>query len=391
MNILFSTTSDLSLPGAERTHILEVANNLARLGHKIHLIAQSKGDFELHPNIRFYKMFPFINRRGLSLTTFVLQRLHDRWLISKIIRNEKVDVIYERHGWDSALDAGLRRGIPVVLEINGVAAEEARLQGSSSEVIERSEKEEIRKLGKATRLIAVTDGIKDYYASKGIDRDKFAVIPNGVNTELFKPMDQKGCQRELGIGDYPLLCFVGSFRPYQGLEYSIKAMPLILKEVPDARLMLAGDSGEYHGFKFHPTIEELKELAKNEGVGERVIFTSKVEHKKISQYINASDVCLLLKHHRALGSSIKLFEYLACSKPVVGSMAEGVGDLLQKYNCGTVVQPEDPQETARAIVTLLQNESLRQEMGSRGRQAVVEAYSWGVVAKGIEAVLKELC
>ena len=69
MNILYSCVSDLSKPSGETTHVSEIVNNFAKLGHKVHLIAVDKGDLNLHPNVKFYKVFPFVNKRLLSLAT----------------------------------------------------------------------------------------------------------------------------------------------------------------------------------------------------------------------------------------------------------------------------------------------------------------------------------
>ena len=60
MKILYSCVSDLSRPDGETTHVSEIVNSFAKLGHEVHLIAVEEGDLDLHPNVRFYKIFPFV-------------------------------------------------------------------------------------------------------------------------------------------------------------------------------------------------------------------------------------------------------------------------------------------------------------------------------------------
>lgn len=389
MNILFSTTADLSIYGAERNHISEVANNLATLGHRVHLVALDKGDLELHPNIRFYKMFPFINRRGLSLVTLALQRFQARWLINRVIRKEKIDVIYERQGRDFALDEGSRRGIPVVLEVNSIASEEARYRGFPPEANRSEEGATLIKFQKATKLLAISEEIANYYASRGIERNRFAVVPVGANTERFRSLDRNMCRLQLGLGYYPLVCHIGTFRPYQGLENAIKAMSLVLRALSEAKMIIVGYEGEHAELNFHPTLAELKELARQEGTENSIIFTGRVGEDELVKYVNASDVCLTLRLLTSGRNTLKLYEYLACGKPVVGSATADMAGLLQGHNCGIAVDPKNLRAVADAIVMLLRDDKLRQEMGARGRKLVEENYSWATVAKRIEGVLQE--
>ena len=85
MNILYSCLEDLSKPCGERTHVSEIVNNFAKLGHDVHLIALEKGDLKLHPNVKFYKLFPFVNKRFLSLITLYAQKVYVKSLIRLII------------------------------------------------------------------------------------------------------------------------------------------------------------------------------------------------------------------------------------------------------------------------------------------------------------------
>ena len=88
------------------------------------------------------------------------------------------------------------------------------------------------------------------------------------------------------------------------------------------------------------------------------------------------------------GSPLKLWEYMACGKPVIATNAQDFR-FLEEYNAGIVVESEKTEEVADAIITLLKNKDLREEMGKNERKYVVENRSWGAVAGEVEKVMKE--
>jgi glycosyltransferase involved in cell wall biosynthesis len=384
MDILYSSISDLSEPSAGRTHISEIVNNFAKLGHKVHLIALDKGDLILHTNVRFYKIFPFINKRFLSLATLTLQKNHIKYLIKRIVKKENIDLIYERHGEDYATEIGVKKNIPTILELNGVASAEAKLQSADKKEIEKIDATEIKKIQMADKIVAVTERIKEHYVTLGVNENKFVVMPNGVNTDIFRPLDEEMCRRELDLGRFPIIAFVGSFRPYQGLEFAISAMPLILKEIPNAKLLLVGDAGNYRGFQFRPTIQDLKSLAEHLGVEKNVIFTGRVKYEKIPLYINSSDVCLIFRDGlpEGYGSPVKLFEYLACSRPVICTDWK-MFKFIEQEKVGFLVNHKNPTNIAQAIIKLLDNKKLCREMGERGRKLAIREADWNLIAQKI--------
>ena len=384
MNILYSCLEDLSKPCGERTHVSEIVNNFAKLGHDVHLIALEKGNLKLHSNVKFYGMFPFINKRFLSLATLYVQKIHVKSLIRKILKNENITLIYERHNeYDYGIKIGKKLGIKTVLELNGVTSQEAKLQGASEDQVRAIDNKELDRIKCANKIIVVSNGIKKYYSSLGVEKKKFVVIPNGVDSVSFKPMDKNNCRKKLGFCGFPIIGFVGSFRPYQGLEAAIEMMPYVLKEMPQARLVLVGDTGNRNNFQFHPTIDELKESAKRLKIEKNIIFSGRVEHEKIPFYINASDICIAPRRNNEVGitsSPLKIYEYLSCGKPVVCSSMKDIEELIRKYNCGISVEPDNPKKFAEKIIFLIKNKKICDMYGENGRKTVLENYTWKCAA-----------
>jgi glycosyltransferase involved in cell wall biosynthesis len=102
---------------------------------------------------------------------------------------------------------------------------------------------------------------------------------------------------------------VGNLAPWQGMEYLIQVAPSLTKRLPSIRFLIIG-SGVLK--------EKFQAQVQSSGMSDRFIFTGMVDYEKIPLYINISDICLVLKRRLASGySPIKLFEYMACGKPVL--------------------------------------------------------------------------
>jgi len=386
MNILFSTRERLSFASGKAVHVLELTKNLAKIGNKVHLIALDEPNGEMGQNIFLYYPFPFVKKRFLALASSWIQRLHLRFLISKIIEKEDIDVIYER---DNDLNLGCligqKRGIPTVLELNGIPPKDMEMYGYEKSLVEKRLKLEMEQFEKVDKIVAVSQGIKEYYVSRGLDEKKVVVINNGVNTDLFKPMDRNECRKELNTGSCSLICFVGVFKPWQGLEYLIEAMPSVIEHLPCAKLIIVGYFKEPKGFEFKPSIKDLIALAERLEIAENIVFTGRVPYHRIPLYINASDICVCPRINRG-GSPLKIFEYMACSKSVITT--PGFTDALRHLETAVIVEPKNSKAIAEAILLLLSDEDLRNKIAENAFRES-KKHSWLNVSKEVLKVLEE--
>jgi len=388
LKILFSTLEDLSKPGAERTHVLEIARNFTRDGHKLVVLCRD-GEYalsKLHENLVGIK----ISLPSLRVLPYFLnrkfQQYHLKRVIMRIIDRIHPDVIYERsNAFNTATALGKERGIPTFLELNGVPSLEARMQGADPQTVARIEEQTLKKLRMPDKIVAVAEGIKEHFVRLGITKEKFLVVTNGVNVEIFKPMNAFKCRKILGLPNSPLMTFVGAFRVYQGLEYAIKAIPHILDCFPDAKLVLVGDSEVKNGFKFTPTRQDLEAIAAELGVSKHLYFTGFVPQERVVLYINASDVCIapLIPIGSAGRSPLVLFEYMACGKPVVTSTMRDIDEIARKSEGILTAKPADPRDLSSKIVTLLKDSEKRSVMGEQALQYVRNNHDWRMISKTI--------
>lgn len=213
-------------------------------------------------------------------------------------------------------------------------------------------------------------------------RDKIVVIPNGLNIAEFNiSYSKEECRRKLGLSiDGRIIIFVGTLSPHKGPDVLLKAMPKILKDIPDAELVFVG-SGWMRG--------ELERACKQFSVEKHVKFAGFVEERLKPIYYRAADVFCLpsVMKHEIFG--IVNLEAMACGIPIVASKIGGVPDVVKDGENGLLVPPGDSEALADAIIYLLENEDVREKMGKNGRKKV-EGYSWERIAEETEKVYEGL-
>lgn len=388
MKLFISYGMQLDLFNGSNVHTIELLNNLKKLGVDVLLFSRSsKNRSYKNPNIIEVPSthFQFLFSNYLNIFTYQLSLF--LYLIYYTIKL-KPDLFYARlsgSGASSTIVSSIL-GIPQVGEVNGITIDEMIIQGSSKSKIKIAQLIESINLKGCSKLIAVTDGVKKglmeiYF----IPESKIVVINNGANTELFIPMDKNKVKNELNLDStLHYICFVGNLIPWQGVEYLIRAAPLILKEFADARFLIVGDG---------IMKKEWMKLADDLGLLDNFTFTGRIPYEKVPVYINASDTCVapfIKERNSKIGlSALKTYEYLACGKPLVASAIPGVKDLIELSGGGIAVTPENSEELAAAVIKLLRDENSRKLMGEKGRQYIVKNHSWNSVAKKVLSVCNE--
>jgi len=388
----------LSLADGSLIHRYELVSNLARLDNEIHIFAVGQTSFSSMTNVHSHYVPPG-NFLSLTLSYF-------RNSIC-LLGSETFDVLYTRNPNFGFL-AGLfckNRCKRIIYELNGIPEDEKTLFREKSEGNKFSH---LRKgsnfsnryfsahaklklfilkkaLGFSDKIISVTPGIKaNLEKDYKIPGEKIVVVSNGANTSLFRPLEQEICRRELGLDfGIPFVCFVGNLAPWQGVEYLIKAASPVISRFPECRFLIVGDGAMKN---------DLMKLSRELGIEDRFIFTGVIAYDRVPLYINASDICtapFIFARNAKIGlSPLKLYEYMACGKPVVASNISGVSDVLETSGGGIPILPENQGALAEGILKLLENPDLRMKLGSKGLSYVTENYSWYSVAKKVNEVCK---
>jgi len=363
-------------------HRRELAKNLSKLGNEVLVLAHFK-DFQTASRLIKPIKSVEIKRAKIRFIGKILSKVFELFLVVLITFRWKPDLIYDG-GLCSRLCALLLK-IPNIKEVNGFVPDELAL--GSEGLLGTLRKYIFIQIDKnsakhSAHIIVVTDNLKRVLQREyGINSNKITVIKNGVNIDLFRPINTQSARIKLGLSyDCNIICFVGGFAPWQGVEFLIQSAPLILKEIPHTKFLIIGE-GQME--------EELVELADETGVSDKFIFTGAVPYEEVPKYINASDVCaapFIKERNVKIGlSPLKIYEYAACGKPVVSSRIPNL-EFIEEQKAGILVEPENPEELAEAIIKLLKDEKLREEMGRNGREYAVKNHSWESVAKKVAEV-----
>ncbi|MGH9292819.1 MAG: glycosyltransferase [Acidimicrobiales bacterium] len=220
----------------------------------------------------------------------------------------------------------------------------------------------------ADLVACVSDEVADEVCKRGASRDRVIVTPTGVDTHRFRPgVSGQRVRQETGLTGHFVVGWIGSFRPFHGLDLIVEATSRLQNVIPGLGLLLVGDGQERH---------RIQELARSAGL-RPVCFTGTRPHSVVPEYVAAMDVAVVASD-REDGfhyAPIKLREYMASARAVV---APGIGEvrrLLTHEENALLVPPADAAALARAIERLYRDELLRLELG-RAARAKVLAISW---------------
>ncbi len=270
---------------------------------------------------------------------------------------------------------------PFLFYINGIPGEELSLSRIPGFVISCIEFIQGLYAKNSEKIFSVTDVVRDDTRLRyKVPFEKIELLSSGVDIADFRPMDKEAARQSLGFSQHtPLVGFVASLYPWQGADYLLKAAVLVKKQIPQSRFVIVGQGIMY---------ESLRVQAKKLGLGEYVIFTGAVKFSDVPVYINAFDLCLVFFKplRKNPGVPMKLFEYLACAKPVIASNTKGYGDVLERIQAGLSVDASVPEELSAAIIKLLSDKEQCRVMGENGRRFAL-ANTWENKARFIEQFL----
>lgn len=284
------------------------------------------------------------------------------------------DVVYYR--WmasPQALILAKLLRVPCICEVNG---EPVPQWPGNQRIFVRRFKHLLTRLAlkRCDRIVVLTEGLQTLLQERyGVPLERIAVIPSGTDVQRFVARDAVASRLELGLlPNQPYVGFVGSFYRYQGLACLLDAMMLVRRVRPSAELLLVGD-GE--------TIEELKQQAKEMGLDGAVTWVGRVAYWEVPTWIGAMSVCVApFRGDRGETSPVKLFDYLACHRPVVAGAIPSVISTFTPDSGVQLVQPDDPRPLADAILALLNDPDRCARLGRQGRRFVEERFSWTVIA-----------
>jgi len=240
------------------------------------------------------------------------------------------------------------------------------------------------------RLIAVSHDTKNEHVELGIPEEKIEVIPNGVDMEKFRIIDQEEARKELGLPqDRQIVLFAGYLRPRKGLQYLIEAIPKLVKDHSEGK---DGGSGDGPLFLILGEGEQRAELERKiteYHLENNVRLMGLMPHDRMPYFVNAMD-CLVLPTQKE-GRPNVVIEAMAVEKPVVASAVSGIPELMVEGQTGYLIPPRDIPEIEESLGKILADPEKAKKMGVAGRERILELnLTWENKAKKTIAVYEEL-
>jgi glycosyltransferase involved in cell wall biosynthesis len=212
---------------------------------------------------------------------------------------------------------------------------------------------------------------------KGYEKE-FAVLPLGVDTDMFRKKEVSSLKKRLGIENF-VVGFVGKLTKQKGIVGLIEAVSRISEKV---QLLIIG-KGDMRG--------EVENLVASLGLGESTVIIDAVRHGEVPDYLNCMDLLVLpsitLPHLKEQFGRV-IIEGMACQVPVIGSDSGEIPVTIGK--AGLIFKEGDVRDLKEKIEALIKNPNLRDMLAKNGRKRVLDKFSWKVIAKKQHQVYTEL-
>ena len=238
------------------------------------------------------------------------------------------------------------------------------------------------------KIIALSNGMRDGIINTGINKSKITVIPNGSDIELFNINSKSDIgfinQIDWINTDRDIIIYTGAIGKINGLSYMAFMAEEMIKLNPDVLFCVIGDGIEK---------DKVNLLAKKLGImNNNFYLVPKMSKKKLPQILSISTVLTSFVINKKIlwnNSANKFFDGLAAGKPIMINYGGWQADLLNEYDAGIVVSPDDPISGAKKLNNLLQDKQRLQNMGQAGLELAKTVFNRNELYKSFENVLLE--
>ncbi|TRZ52413.1 MAG: glycosyltransferase family 1 protein [Dehalococcoidia bacterium] len=292
--------------------------------------------------------------------------------LSKIIKTVRPDIVHAQSHLFlttySAINQAFRCKIPSIITVHGMLAKRTLPINLVQQIYLYTMSSSGFK--KATKIICLTRSDANEVIKYNCKPEKVRIVPNGVNTEVFKPSSFEEKKNLIG--------WIGRFVPEKGLKYLVDALNIMAGQNRKSKFILIGDG---------PQMSKVIRMVNRYGLSDRTFFTGQLPHKKIHEIMSKASIFVLPSIKE--GMPITLLEIMASGKPVVASDISGINDVLTHGKNGLLVPPCNAERLAEAVLMLMNDQKLRKSLGENARQLMVEKYNWDLVAEKIEEIYLE--
>lgn len=351
------------LAAGNAVHTVRWVNALAQRGYTIFLITMHEGNEPLHEKVQVFKL-PLASPWGYFLNAPFLK---------KLLMTLQPDLLHIHYATGYGALGRLCGFKPLILSVLG------------TDVFDFPNKSFwhrrwlVKNLRAATQICS-TSQVMTVVTRQLCDDKPIALTPFGIDTTLFCPRPDLHDNTVFKIGT------VKNLAPQCGIDTLIKAFYNLRNQLADEqpqlaqqlRLCIAGEG---------PQRAELQALVAKLGLSAVTEFAGYVPHTQVPAYLNQMAIYVAASRLESFG--VAILEASACGLPVVVSRVGGLPEVVEEGVTGLLAEKDNVEQFATALLKLVQNQTLRENMGQAGRQMVIEKYNWQDSVSILEAVYRK--
>ena len=354
----------------------DLSKRLIKDGHDVTVVTYREENlpyFEDDKGVKVYRVDNYMINPNNFIDWIMQMNFNLLAKANELIDKEgKFDVIHA-HDWLVAYAAKAIKNaydIPIVATIH--ATEAGRNSGIHDETQRYINDTEWMLTYEANEVIVNSNYMKcELQRNFGLPFEKINVIPNGVNLTMYSGIERDyDFRRNYAADNEKIILYAGRLVYEKGVQYLIGAMPKILQNYNDAKLVIAGKGG---------MIDELKSQVEYLGLGNKVYFTGYMDHKSLCKLYKCADISVFPSTYEPFG--IVALEGMLAGNPIVVSDIGGLNEIVEHGVNGMKSYAGNSNSIADSILTLLYDHKLGIEISKNAKNKVKELYNWTKIAQ----------
>ena len=362
----------------------DLSKRLIKDGHEVTVVTYKDGDTPAYENdkgVEVYRVENYMIHPNNFIDWIMQLNFNLIAKATEIIQKEgKFDVIHA-HDWLVANAAKALKNafdIPIVATIH--ATEAGRNSGIHDDTQRYINDTEWLLTYEATEVIVNSNYMKNHVQGLfGLPFDKINVIPNGINLTNFNGIERDyDFRRQYAMDNEKIILYVGRLVYEKGVQHLISAMPKILENYHDAKLIIAGKGG---------MLDELKGQAEAMGLSNKVYFTGYLNSKQVQKMYKCADVAVFPSTYEPFG--IVALEAMLAGVPTVVSDIGGLNEIVDHGINGMKSYAGNCNSIADSVISLLYDKQLAANVSKKAKQKVKEEFNWNKIAQDTHYIYEQ--
>lgn len=382
MKILEFTPYFIPYIGGQEKYVHNLCKYLVRSGHDVTVITSNipKGNkHEINNGIKIFRYF--------CLGTILRNPITPGFIFLKSkIANYDIVHIHNEHSTSALLAAVYRLNVdvPLVVTCHGQLKFGDSIKNFIEKIYSRLFGKMIFKI--SDLIIALSESDKKYIISLGIPSEKIKVIPNAIDKYQYQyqsgqisDVEFQNFKNKYILSDKKIVLFVGQVIKRKGIEYLLKAIPIVVKNysINEIQFVIIGNGD---------MLIDAKKLCYSLGIENHVLFLSDINNKDLEKFYFISDIFVLPSLSEGLPTVI--LEAMYFGVPVIASDIPGINDYFSET--AILVPPRNEREIAYSILRVFTDKKDVKELSKKGKEFIDSKFSWDKIAQEYECLFKDL-